>query len=180
MQLRFSVWHQLLLLFKRPLKLGEMLGAIAVFAVSFRLGGLLYLSSGAMLDPNLSLPFALRLLGFLMIIGPAQLVYWLFVIHGIRGERDPTLADLPERLWVLVEIETGRIPMADDGIHAVVFQHENQALPWVARYQGSMNAECVESDRTLGVFRGCGVKSLVYYHGPGENHWVVLSLSGAA
>lgn len=175
MHLRFSLWHQLLMAFRRPIKLGELLGAIAVFAFSLRV------SAGFIpppLNPDQYPGFLLGLAVTIGFTGLWQLIYWC-VMSALRGELALRLADLPEHLWVLVETETGLIPMADTGIHALVFQREDQTAPWLARYPATVMPECVDRDHTLSIFRTFGVKWVVYYHGEQRTTWTVLPLTDA-
>jgi hypothetical protein len=177
MHLRFSRWHQFLLLFNRSFRLSELLGSIAVFAAALQVCRLLYFHRGALeFDREDVLYNVMLVAGLVLVLGSSQVVYWLFLLYGIGRNRRPTVADLPDRIWVLVGVETGLMPMTDDGIHAVAFELEAQAAPWLAQAEGTMIAECVDRDRTLATFRDCGVKSLVYYRG-GPTRWVVLSLS---
>lgn len=113
---------------------------------------------------------------FIYFSGSSLAMYWWVVSHR---DRTLSLADLPERFWVLVETETGLIPMADTGIHALVFQREDQTASWLARYPATVMPECVDRDHTLSVFRTFGVKWVVYYHGEQRTTWAMLPLTGA-
>jgi hypothetical protein len=174
MHLRFSIWHQLLLAFGRPFKLGEILGAIAVFAVSLRICTPL---AQPLLDPAAYPGFwAIGVFLDVWFVLSFQLVYWVLYFSIRRGEVAKWLTYLPDKVWALVETETGLIPMADTGIHALVFQSEEQTEPWLAQYPDSISPQCVDRDRTLSAFQNCGVKWIVYYHGDCRTTWMVLPL----
>lgn len=163
--------------FRRPFKLGELLGAIGVLALSLAISRQV---AQIVFDQNRNTPElrAWAALFTVYCVGSGLAVYFALLHHRRRGQR-PSLANLPERIWVLVETETGLIPMADTGIHALVFQREDQTAPWLARYPTTIMPECADRDHTLSAFRTCGVKWVVFYYGEHRTTWIMLRLTEA-